>query len=144
MTQRRLVSLLTAAAAIALAAPSAAFAGAGFTVPSRNTTCGLVAAGEQEGVGAGLYCSSTYVRGISPDYLPGVAFPHNRKARPTGLGNDLSLAADGDLPKAARPVLGYGRTWRRGGYTCVSRSTGLTCRRGSHGFLLSREKQSYY
>jgi hypothetical protein len=143
MTQRSLISLFAVSIAFA-AAPAAAFAGAGFTVPSRNTTCGLVTEGEQEGVHAGLYCDSTYVRGINRDHLPGVELRPGRKARAIGLGNDLALAADGDLPRAARPVLGYGRTWRRGGYTCVSRSTGVSCRRGSHGFFLSRERQHYY
>jgi hypothetical protein len=37
-------------------------------------------------------------------------------------------------------VLGYGKTWARGGFTCVSAITGLTCRnKNSHGFFLSRE-----
>jgi hypothetical protein len=36
-------------------------------------------------------------------------------------------------------VLGYGKTWRGGGFTCRSAFTGLTCRNKSrHGFFLSR------
>jgi uncharacterized protein DUF6636 len=36
-------------------------------------------------------------------------------------------------------VLGYGRTWRRGGLRCTSAFAGLTCRNKSgHGFFLSR------
>lgn len=47
-------------------------------------------------------------------------------------------AGDTALNPRAR-VLAYGRTWRRGGFTCSSRTTGLTCRnRSGHGFLLSR------
>ena len=42
-------------------------------------------------------------------------------------------------PRAS--VLAYGRTFRRGGFTCTSRTTGLTCRNLSgHGFLLSRAR----
>jgi hypothetical protein len=38
------------------------------------------------------------------------------------------------------PVLAYGRTWRRGAFTCVSRRTGLECRnRQGRGFVLARE-----
>lgn len=36
-------------------------------------------------------------------------------------------------------VLAYGRTWRGGGFTCVSRASGLTCtNRDGHGWLISR------
>jgi len=37
------------------------------------------------------------------------------------------------------PVLAYGKTWRRNGFTCVSKSAGLRCsNRGGHGFFMSR------
>ena len=37
------------------------------------------------------------------------------------------------------PVLQYGSTWSRGGFTCVSRESGLQCRnQENHGFLLAR------
>lgn len=37
-------------------------------------------------------------------------------------------------------VLGYGKTWTGGGFTCTSAVTGLTCRsKSGHGFFLSRE-----
>jgi hypothetical protein len=37
-------------------------------------------------------------------------------------------------------VLGYGKTWSAGGFSCTSAITGLTCRNKSgHGFFLSRE-----
>jgi hypothetical protein len=49
-------------------------------------------------------------------------------------------AGDTALDPRAR-VLAYGKTWRRGGFTCSSRTTGLTCRNLSgHGFLLSRAR----
>jgi len=36
-------------------------------------------------------------------------------------------------------LLAYGTTWRRAGFTCWSRRTGLTCKnRSGHGWLLSR------
>lgn len=37
-------------------------------------------------------------------------------------------------------VIPYGTTWRRGGFECWSRSTGLTCKNASHhGWFLSRQ-----
>ena len=42
---------------------------------------------------------------------------------------------------APQTTLGYGRTWRKPGFSCASRRSGLTCRNmGSHGFVLSRER----
>lgn len=47
-------------------------------------------------------------------------------------------AGDTVLDPRAR-VVAYGRTWKRGGFTCVSHRTGLTCHnRSGHGFVLSR------
>jgi hypothetical protein len=48
-------------------------------------------------------------------------------------------------PATEYPKLGYGRryTWR--GITCVSATTGLTCRNASgHGFFLSRRRQRIF
>ena len=37
------------------------------------------------------------------------------------------------------PVLGYGKTWRRNGFTCTSKAIGLRCTNASgHGFFMSR------
>lgn len=42
-------------------------------------------------------------------------------------------------------VLRYGTTWRRGGFTCTSRSTGLTCRNArGHGWFLSRQRSRLF
>ena len=37
-------------------------------------------------------------------------------------------------------TLAYGKSWRRGPYTCTSRVTGVTCRNGTgHGLFVSRQ-----
>ncbi|MDP8911577.1 MAG: hypothetical protein M3M94_05875 [Actinomycetota bacterium] len=48
----------------------------------------------------------------------------------------------GDTVLGARlPVLRYGRTWSRGGFTCRSRRAGVRCtNRSGRGFLLARER----
>ena len=44
-----------------------------------------------------------------------------------------------DRYPAARRVLKFGKTWRRGGFHCISRSSGLTCRNTQeHGWRLGR------
>jgi hypothetical protein len=43
------------------------------------------------------------------------------------------------------PVLPYGRSWQRGGITCQSEQTGVTCRNArGHGFSVSRAAQSVF
>jgi hypothetical protein len=143
MTHRTRACLLTSAVTLVLAAtPGAAYAGAGFTVPSGRTICGLLTAQQAAGLGAGLYCTSANIP--SEEAEGGVRLTHRGKAKKFTTGNDLALLIDGDQPKAARPTLAYGKTFTRDGYRCVSRSTGLTCRRGSHGFFVARESQRYW
>ncbi len=48
----------------------------------------------------------------------------------------------GDTAKDPRaPILQYGRTWRKGSFTCVSRPIRLRCtNRSKRGFFLSRQR----
>ncbi len=139
---------LLIATALALTVPAAAGASPGFTVPSHNTTCGILPAGVAE-AGAGLYCSSTYfTTGSIYDGVGVVKLGRHGKARRTGAGNDILLSIGGwngeDAPRSKRPVLGYGDVFEQRGYRCKSRDTGLTCRRDGHGFFLSREHQKLF
>lgn len=46
---------------------------------------------------------------------------------------------------APQTTLNYGATWRRPGFSCTSRRSGLTCRNMSrHGFVLSRVRSSRF
>jgi uncharacterized protein DUF6636 len=65
-----------------------------------------------------------------------------------GYGYAMSGAAGrarpfcaGDTAKEPRaPILRYGRTWKKGPFTCLSRAIGLRCtNRAGHGFFLSRQ-----
>jgi hypothetical protein len=45
----------------------------------------------------------------------------------------------------ALPVLAYGEVWQRGGFTCKSEPTGITCFNADrHGFSLARAKQAVF
>jgi len=145
---RPLRFLLPLLVLLAVPATATADSGPGFTVPSRNTTCGLLH-GEQAASGRGLYCYSSYLTtGATYDHVGVVKLGRNGKARRVGAGNDLLLYiggyTDDDTPRAPRPVLAYGERFERRGYTCTSRRTGLTCKRGAHGFFLSRERQRLF
>ena len=65
-----------------------------------------------------------------------------------GAGFDLSVrgraqilcVSDSVVTSSAR-VLRYGQTWRRAGFTCVSRTIGLRCHNfAGRGFFLSRRR----
>jgi hypothetical protein len=43
------------------------------------------------------------------------------------------------------PVLGYGEVWQRGGFTCTSEQTGVTCFNAERrGFSLARARQEVF
>jgi hypothetical protein len=109
-----------------------------FRTPSANIGC--VFSSEPGRVGPYLRCD--ILSGLKP-----------KPARPKGCTLDWTFgfqlrwkgrattvcAGDTAVDRRAR-VLRYGKTWSRGGFTCVSRRTGLRCKnRAGHGFLLSKQ-----
>ncbi len=59
--------------------------------------------------------------------------------RRTGPAHVLCITDTIYDPKAK--LLGYGTTWRGGGFTCISRAAGLRCTNaGGDGFFLSRQR----
>lgn len=54
-----------------------------------------------------------------------------------GRGHGICVS---DAVVPSKHVLHYGRHWSRGGIVCVSRRSGLTCRKGTHFMFLSRAK----
>jgi hypothetical protein len=102
-----------------------------FRLPSRNIAC--------------LY--STGPTMLRCDILSGVRPTPRGKCegdwagysmRPTGRAG-ATCAGDTVYDRRA-PILRYGTTWRAGGFTCSSRTTGLRCtNRSGRGFFLSRQ-----
>ncbi len=115
--------------------------GPGFTMPSRLVQCAALSKGSSSWpFRKGLYCSARYIKKRAYDGLGVVYLPPSGRARIVGSGNDILLMIGADK----RPTLRYGANWRHGGYRCVSKRTGVECRRGSHGFRLSREATRLY
>ncbi|CAN5282495.1 hypothetical protein BH20ACT13_BH20ACT13_25690 [soil metagenome] len=57
------------------------------------------------------------------------------------VGRAEVLCAGDTIWRRWKPVLTYGTTWRKRGFTCRSAFVGLTCRNtDGHGFFLSRER----
>lgn len=144
---RRLLAVAVAVGAI-LCAVAAGSAQAGkselvtFRTPSGNIGC-VYASGS--GLPTSLRCDIR--SGLRP-----------RPPKPSGCrlawGDSYSMNATGRvvltchgdtaiLPNAR--ILRYGTSWRRGGFTCRSRTVGLRCvNRTGHGFFLSRQHSSRF
>src|SRR5450756_1467074 len=108
-----------------------------FRLPSNNIFCAYVVS------------SSPYAKYLRCDIMSGL------KPKPSsngcvegsrGVSADINVtgratyqcSSDTVYNKSA-PKLNYGKTWRRGGFTCKSKISGLTCTNLSrHGFFLSR------
>jgi hypothetical protein len=149
---RRATLLLTvglaAAAALAISATAAAPKPIpGIRSPSGNIRCLYVPPAHGSSVSV-LLCSIAHASYAAE-------LQHQCSAMPAGLdwhGFELTAARKGAVtcsggilydPSTERPTystLGYGKTWRHGPYTCVSRVTGVTCTttRG-HGLFISRQ-----
>ena len=117
------------------ASPSQAFhhqlRSAGFEMPSRNITCVDSLPGSGRPGVACVVSSESGSRGSATWTV-------------TPRGRARAFFVIGNIGEGYR-VLAYGRSWRRYGITCTSRSIGLTCRNQvGHGFFLSRERQRIF
>ncbi len=130
--------------AIALAASVGAAAKTlpGFRSPSKNITCLLVS-----------HKPAFVTCGIAKADYTG-KLRHHCAAPPIGVdwagfslsqtGKAVVECTGGTLydPATEQPhyvVLAYGETWKQGGFTCSSQTTGVTCTNGhGHGVFVSR------
>jgi hypothetical protein len=128
------------AAALAGAASASASSAAGITTfrtPSGNIGC--VYAPAESGFQASLRCD------IRSGFKPNPPRPKNchldygdsYELFKTGR-TVITCHGDTAIDPHAR-VLAYGKMWRKNGFTCISKTTGLRCtNRSAHGFFLSR------
>jgi hypothetical protein len=128
------LSLSAAPAATAQDAP------VGFRTPSKNIACQFFVLDGQ----TTLRCDIVEVATRPPrpadcDLDWGDAFEMTMKGPPASV-------CHGDTVRdPALPVLAYGEVWQRGGFTCRSEQSGLTCFNAmQHGFSLSRAAQKLF
>jgi hypothetical protein len=109
-----------------------------FRTPSGNIGCAGSVAPRSTGLPSVLRCD--ILSGLRPrprvpcelDWT-GYSFHGRGRASPTCAGDTVY--------DARAPVLRYGKTWKQGPFTCVSRRTGLRCTNASaHGFVLARAR----
>jgi hypothetical protein len=111
-----------------------------FQLPSRNIGCGY------------LPRSSSGAASLRCDILSGLQPAPRRHCMFDWTGLELAARARaratcaGDtIYSRGAPILRYGRSWRRGPFTCTSRRTGVTCRStAGHGFFLARNRWRTY
>jgi hypothetical protein len=121
--------------ALAASAPAAVFF---FRTPSSNIGCLY---SSEPGLG-GPYLRCDILSGLKPaPRRPKgctLDWKYGYRLRPTGRALTV-CAGDTAVNKRAKAIP-YGGTWSRGGFTCLSKRTGLRCsNRSAHGFFLSKQ-----
>jgi hypothetical protein len=133
--------LLLTLSFLALAAPAhAEFVPVGFQSPSKNIHCQYFADDKQNALRCDIAAMETKPRRPADcDLDYGSAFSMTAKG-------PAARICHGDTVMDPRlPVLGYGEVWQRGGFTCTSEQSGVTCFNAERrGFSLSRWKQDVF
>jgi hypothetical protein len=113
---------------------------AGFQAPSKNIACAYFDYDKQNVLRCDIMQATvTARRPAGCDLEWGKAFEMRAKGRSERL-----CYGDTVMDKTL-PVLPYGEVWQRGGFTCKSEQTGVSCFNADrHGFSLSRAKQEMF
>ena len=123
-----------AATALAQNAPT------GFRSPSNNIACQYFDYDKQNTLRCDIMeATVTARRPADCDLEWGKAFEMRSK------GSSGRLCYGDTVMEPGLPQLAYGEVWQRGGFTCKSEQTGVTCFNADrHGFSLSRAKQELF
>jgi hypothetical protein len=129
-----LALMLTTGGTMAQSAP------AGFQSPSKNIACQYFDYDKQNILRCDISAIDTKPRRPADCELDyGGAFEMNAK------GPAARICHGDTVMDKALPVLGYGEVWQRGGFTCKSEPTGVTCFNTERkGFSLAKAKQDVF
>jgi hypothetical protein len=133
--------VLLALSLLTLAAPARAQSGPiGFQSPSKNITCQYFDYDKQNILRCDIAAMDTKPRRPADCELDyGSAFEMNAK------GPAARICHGDTVRDNSLPALGYGEVWQRGGFTCTSEQTGITCFNADRrGFSLARAKQEFF
>jgi hypothetical protein len=113
---------------------------AGFQSPSKNIACAYFDYDKQNT----LRCDIA-VMDNKPRRPPGCDLEYGQAFEMSAIGAAARICYGDTVIDKSLPVIGYGETWQRGGFTCKSEQSGITCRNEEqHGFSLSRGKQELF
>jgi hypothetical protein len=113
---------------------------AGFQSPSRNITCQYFGYDKENALRCDIGTIETKPRRPADcDLDYGQAFEMMAKG-------PAARICHGDTVMDPRlPILGYGEVWQRGGFTCKSEQSGVTCFNADRrGFSLARARQELF
>ena len=129
-----LFSLTFAATANAQSTPT------GFQSPSKNIACQYFDYDKQNVLRCDISAMDTKPRRPADcEFDYGGAFEMNAK------GAAARICHGDTVMDNSLPVLGYGEVWQRGGFTCKSEQTGITCfNTERRGFSLAKAKQETF
>ena len=133
--------MLLALTLLNVAGPAHAQSGpAGFQSPSKNIACQYFDYDKQNTLRCDIMeATVTARRPADCDLEWGKAFEMNAK------GTAARICYGDTIMEPRLPVLAYGEVWQRGGFTCRSEQSGLTCFNAmQHGFSLSRAEQKVF
>ena len=113
---------------------------AGFQSPSKNIACQYFDYDRQNILRCDIAAMETKPRRPADCELDyGGAFEMNAK------GTAARICHGDTVMDKSLPVLDYGELWQRGGFTCKSEQTGITCFNADRrGFSLARAKQEVF
>lgn len=129
----------SAVLAAAQAAPARQDKIVSFRMPSKNIACAYI-------TGFGKpFLRCDLLSGLKPEPRGRCKEGDWSAVEMTRRGKAHPICISDTVYSNRAPVLKYGRTWKKGGFTCKSRKSGLTCKnRAGHGFFLSRERWSVH
>ena len=134
---RGLIIITVAAAVAVLPQVAGAADPQAFVTPSKNIMC--MSSGGQ------LRCDMRRLGTAIPKKPASCEFDYGHAFGITRNGTRGRRLCVSDAVGPDHPVIGYGRTWRRNGFTCRVRESGLRCtNRGSHGFELRIGRQRLF
>jgi len=133
-------ALLTLSVLTLAASAHAQTAPAGFQPPSKNIACQYFDYDRQNILRCDIAAMETKPRRPADCELDyGGAFEMNAK------GTAARICHGDTVMDKSLPVLDYGELWQRGGFTCKSEQTGITCFNADRrGFSLARAKQEVF
>jgi len=135
------LATLFALSLLTIASPShAQTAPAGFQSPSKNIACQYFDYDKQNILRCDIAAMETKPRRPADCELDyGGAFEMNAK------GPAARICHGDTVMDNSLPVLAYGEAWQRGGFTCKSEQSGITCFNAERrGFSLARAKQEVF
>jgi hypothetical protein len=143
LPRRPHVLLVAAGLTLVSGASLVGMARAATTVSSFRTPSGNIGCVYSSGLGppASLRCDIRSRLRPRPHKPRGCDLDWGDSYEMTATGRvDLTCHGDTAILPSSR-VLHYGSWWKKGGFACVSRASGLRCHnRAGHGFVLSRQR----